>query len=695
MTPTSRVLTLVSLTAASACAVQDGDEQGEHRALQGESSGADLVDAIDAADEPRRDGSDDALALGTASGCEDCRVLNARTVTLPETGRTLRTAKFERRGGEQFAIAIDEDGAMVDEQELLAAERAAVQAHYGKLSPELYELLPSLHPRESMWIWIWTKVPVEYPPKEDLLANPERMRVHEERVDAALADAARPVREALRLLDAEVHDDGRAHPLIRARVPVGSIRRLADLPTVAMVGYDNYPGQPLSCDWPGDPSAPACHTWYGTLRADAAHTYFSTGSGERICVKEGSQPASYALLSVSGIASPSGYSDWHTQGTTGLIKNLDVPNDSVAPDASVYVANWDSFVGTGGVDGWCRANSVRTTNFSWTWSTDTAHAEDATGWAQDWAAKNSPYVLYVAASGDNGGGLGAGSGHHYVMNGNYNGLIVGGSDDRGDTDRSNDLQDPYTGWGNLTTAHGDFELPHVVAPSFGAAIAGTWMNASSGASPMVAGVVALAAARDPGTFAVWPEMKRAVVIATATGRLDQPLLSSLPAGVDRRVGAGLADAFQAADLGNPAAWSPPGGPLNGPGRHGRTLNFATDFDAGNVLKQGYNIYIPGSCSSARLRVVIAWDATAGCNANGESCTGSTIDADLDLQLYPANNIPPTPTGGPVCTSSTYDSSWEICDVPVVCGQEYIAKIKKYATNAPSTYLGVAWYTYPG
>lgn len=686
----TRYLGLAGITAALACSLQTTDIHSEDR-----------DESLDAEDASSDDGAwtsepPSGIDVATAIACPECTVLNARDVELPETGRRLHSAKLRGPGGELFAVTLDERGHEVDEAELLAHEREAIAARYGKLTPELHELLPELGKRDELWIWIWTKVPVDYPRKEDLLVNPTRLEEHRQRVDDALASAALPVLSRLHELRAEIHDDGHANPLIRARVPASAIRELAELPTVAIVGTDRYPdGEATACPWPGDTLSSACHSWFGTIRADLAHTYFGSGSGEKICVKEGGQPPDYSHLSVAGIASPTGYTDAHIQGTTGIIKNIDVPNESVAPASSVYVANWASFVGTGGVDGWCRSNAVRAVNFSWTWSADTAHAMDAAGWQQDWMAKNYPYMLYVAAAGNNGGGDGPPSGHHYVMNGNYNGLIVGGADDLGDTNRSNDVHDPYTGWGNLTTPHNDFELPHVVAPSFGMTIAGTWMNASSSASPQVTGVAALAAGRDPATFASWPEMKRAVVIATATGAMDQPILTALAPPSDRRTGAGMVDAFQAADLGNPSSWAPPNGPLKGPGRHARSLNFTTDFDAGGVSKDQYNIHIPGSCSSARLRVVIAWDGTAGCNANGEACTGSTIDGDLDLQLYPTASYPPSPSGPAVCTSSSYDSSWEICDVPVVCGQDYIAKLKKWSTNAPSTYFGIAWYTYPG
>ena len=44
-------------------------------------------------------------------------------------------------------------------------------------------------------------------------------------------------------------------------------------------------------------------------------------------------------------------------------------------------------------------------------------------------------------------------------------------------------------------------------------------------------------------------------------------------------------------------------------------------------------------------------------------------------------------------SSTWDSSWEICDIAVSAGEVYKAELVKGSVNAAGTYVGIAWNNY--
>jgi hypothetical protein len=82
-----------------------------------------------------------------------------------------------------------------------------------------------------------------------------------------------------------------------------------------------------------------------------------------------------------------------------------------------------------------------------------------------------------------------------------------------------------------------------------------------------------------------------------------------------------------------------------------------------------------------------WDATpAGCDSYGLHCTGSTLDADLDLHVYDDNT-------GLLTNSTKYDSGWEMVDIPVVDGHSFTMKVKKYTNASPNTYLAIAWNAY--
>jgi hypothetical protein len=71
------------------------------------------------------------------------------------------------------------------------------------------------------------------------------------------------------------------------------------------------------------------------------------------------------------------------------------------------------------------------------------------------------------------------------------------------------------------------------------------------------------------------------------------------------------------------------------------------------------------------------------------------DGDLELHVYKqaAGDTTYTTPGSVVCASSTYDSTHELCDLPVIAGEDYLFAIRKFATSATWTYLGLAWYQY--
>ena len=95
-------------------------------------------------------------------------------------------------------------------------------------------------------------------------------------------------------------------------------------------------------------------------------------------------------------------------------------------------------------------------------------------------------------------------------------------------------------------------------------------------------------------------------------------------------------------------------------------------------------------SSGRLRVVVAWDATAqACDNNGGDCLNDVLDADIDLRISKSVGS----SWQVACSSASYDSSWELCDIPVNSGDVYKVELLKYTTNSAGTYLGIAWNNY--
>ncbi len=647
---------LLIAVAATACGAP-GTEVGADASVEQDATG----DAGDPLLNPER--------FRAAAKCPECAVVAASA--------KLRNPTENRF----FEITVRESGEVADEKTLLANERAAARAKYGKFQQGLHTWLASAGDTDRAWVWIWADVPRDDVPREDLLNDEAAAKAHAEKQQKALDAALNPIREwlAKKAPDAELGDEG--GPMLRAKLSPAQVRALEPLPQVVTLGTDSYPGKALSSPWATNSQ------WAPTIRLAEAHA-ITTGSGQRVCIKEESRPDTTTNLVIAATANTGGIaiSSSHTRGMAGIIRNTDVavaPWHSVAPSASVYIANWYGYTGgAGGVTQWCRDNSANVLNYSYTVAPPSSdgYAPTATDWLHDWLAKNSPYILVVASAGTIGS-------YDYVYNRGYNGLVVGSALDQNTADRSDDLADPNTTWRNPVTAHNDHELPHVIAPGNGAAVAGIEVSGSSAATAMVSGTAALLSS---GSLNGWPEAKRAIIIATATGRADQGLISTVPGAGDRRIGAGEIDAYQAADLGQ-AVYAAAPSAVAAKGHAAMTADFASSFGADGYLTTKWKAHAD---YSGRLRVVIAWDATAVCpSGTGAACTSETIDADFDLHLYKKTDGTWTPDGTFACGSSSWDSAWELCDIPVLAGEDYLIAVRKYSTTGTYTYLGVAWYLY--
>lgn len=631
-------------------------------------------------------------AFFDAAGCKDrCAILNRQPLFLPESGVSAESAKIVDAEDRDYFVTLDSAGVARDEITLVKGEYDAYAAHHGKKAKALELQLSSAAPDDIVDVVVWTKLKEPFAIRETLIADPVAAKAADDATNVAIAKASAPIMAKLASIGAKVFGDGLGVPAIRAQLKASAVSGIEAVAEVGFIGPYEAPHL-MFCDSPGSFTNVRCDDWYYTIRADAAHTYFanSLGAGQNVCIMEGDKPADYTYLpSVTTFSSSATPSD-HMQGVAGTISNLNPTRTGVAPSASLFLADTDNETGSGGTDTWCRNNNTKTINFSAGFGDGSNSPSAWWDWTKDWMVTHSPYPLWVVAAGDNGAGYPT---YHYVQNHTYNALMLGGDNDENTTSRTDDQYDPFTGWGNFQTSHNDFELPQVVGPDYGEYVAGAWMNAASGATPEAAGIAAEIGSRDPTNLNAWPEAKRAIIIASATGRMNLPVLTNLGGGLaDQHAGAGLIDAFQAVQMADSSNWHAPGGPIAGTGYYAKSLDLTSEFTSGTSNFQ-YNIFIPGSCSSARLRVVATWDATAtGCNTYGDNCTGSTLDADMDLWLHASTGSPPS-VGSVVCRSTTYDSNWEICDVPVVCGQQYVAKMHLYTHPASWTYFSIAWMSY--
>lgn len=455
--------------------------------------------------------------------------------------------------------------------------------------------------------------------------------------------------------------------------------------------------------------------WHTAVRANAAKTAGATAAGTAICVMEHSLPTIPSTFTLH--AQRTTYFDTvngggHSQIVLGVIRDAVGNTHTIANQAQVLLANANLDGTTCGDWDWCLStHSAPIVNRSKSQITSGGVNE----WEMDYRVKIPPYPLIVAAAGnsvDPDPSTSFQYGWHQVKNRAYNTMIVGAAADEYDTASIDDDYmmdgnahppggDPSSmfgsSWLNPSTAHGDFELPHLVAHGERISVAGTGFEPPGGgsgtsfAAPQVAAVAALMHSRD-STFVVWPELLRASLLATSVKTVvGQPAFTNLSAyygysggKTDVRQGSGMLNANSAYDIAAPANFRAPGTAGAGKGRHSMILALTGSNWNSTTNRSTFSWNIAIESGMTRLRVAIAWDGTGTGTIGGSGST--TLDADLDLEIVNSSNVV-------VCNSTTYDGSWEACDLEVSSGQTYTARLVKWSNNASSTFFGIAWYNY--
>lgn len=216
--------------------------------------------------------------------------------------------------------------------------------------------------------------------------------------------------------------------------------------------------------------------------------------------------------------------------------------------------------------------------------------------------------------------------------------------------------------------HGDREEPDVAAP--GTSIRTTnvgcginnGVNGTSFAAPHVTGTALLLIERNPA-IEEWPELIRAILMASALDNIEG---ASRLSEVDGAGGIRVDEADRILTEGDffAAKLDP------------------DDFQSSNVLGVA-NFSVPHDTST--LKVALAWDGDPGLLAEilyGEPM----VLTDFDLVVRRFGNV--------VATSTSYDNSYEVVEIPSPQPGDYSVEIHAFggiATGSgPDEYVGVAW-----
>ena len=632
----------------------------------------------------------------------DFGLLNERVLVPDHGGAPLWSAKYlDHRTGAIHAVYRDPtNGALAGEELATAALEAAgagLSALELKADDELLAAVAEAGASRlslaaegeageiSVPVGVWLAVDVTAAEQAVAAAHPEvawdggRPLVNDmttaRAIRAALAAAHTSARvaahEALRVdveaLGGTVAYASTAAPLAYVDMPASAVEALAALPSVDSIGLERT--------W-----APSMTTAGPATEADWTVGGEDQGAGVRVAVVEyhnvrdsgdlaGRVVSSY---STSGSLAYTGGGDFdHPTWVAGAIASGSGTYPGVAPGAVIVSAS----TGGGGVSLARDRDIINAAD----WAASPAGGDADiinTSIGQDTVTGSEEARRYFDTLVYEQGRLAVASAGNYTTFGHWeivspgtawNVLTVGGLDDRGTLDRSDDMLWYYPGsngsnyhdpTGSAWNAHGDFNKPNVSAPAPGVRTAnGLAASGTSISSPIIAGIAAQLLARAP-LLLLRPEGTRAIIMAGAVSRTPMPD-GSLNADHE---GTGSASALWANRL-----------LATGDGTWGG--NRLGTMSGGNTVVQEIAVV-----AGQTVKVVVSWNShAAGSDLSNRS---DALATDMDLRVV-------QPDGSAV-GSFSFDNNYEW--VQFVASRSGTARIEVSATRfaAGAERYGLAW-----
>ncbi|HEX4952566.1 MAG TPA: S8 family serine peptidase [Thermoanaerobaculia bacterium] len=610
-----------------------------------------------------------AAMLATApAGSEE--ILHRTTQNLPYLGRTLTLVKtWDAERGHIVRTAY-ENGRVVDEAALLAAEEAARYAAEGNVHPVLAERIAA-DPRARLQVLIRFAIDEELRDKSEITSEEEWQRHLEE----AAAAHARLEATARALFDKKMARLGvtdavtleAVGPFLAAELRGETARSLgwdADVGLIALHGEEQIEYYPRIKE-----SLPATYTnWL--------HFFGSKGMGTKIAMlEEDLLNLPTDCFNLGGVQQNAvGSMDTHPTRNVGMIGNrynyqtqdCDAETwEGYAPDAEVYVANDPDYVKA---YKWAKEKAVNAVTMSWGFTSEEGSGSlSARDVFFDFWGQQPPYPLIVQAA-SNGGDTGS-----YVVGRGYGTLSVGNVVNDGDLDQCNSVMHYTSSFKDPTSPNSDRDLPLIATNGSRHDLLGGDHGGTSAAAPATASIaVSLMSSASP--LKKWPEAVRAILLAGAgyqgaDGAAWQP-------GTDGKDGAGMTDAALAYLISQHK--------VQGSGALERGYDYGTltpaSFGAGGVLPNVWKIAVPENAQ--RVRVALVWNGRASWLFKVPIL--SQLDLDLDLVVL-------DPNGDKVASSSSMDASVEVLQFePTQAGEYRIQVSGNHQYAQLKRHFALAW-----
>jgi subtilisin family serine protease len=585
-----------------------------------------------------------------------------------ELDLTVTSAKVVDPEGAVHGVAFDITGNEVDVDGLAAEASAVRRAQFGAVDPTLDTLLQNA-PDEPRAVLIWLREPASahLPDRPEAAGKP----LEPSEIDRIYADLdARRGELVAPLVDAVLADilrfDERAvgltpTPAIAATLDAKQIGALAGDERIDMI-YD----------------APVATTELGvakqTTGVTQVHGTGLDGTGVRVGVVEvggRTESASWLIRPVQQnttnvCANPT----QHTTNVTSVIAGHRVNvfgqivgEDGVSKRADVLVGGSCTGVTAQLQAAATRAADwgARTINLSW--GSDTNLVTGGGDRFFDEMVHNRWRTIVKSAGNRNCGNTGGPGGMPDADVTNpglaYNVITVGGLDDRGTAQWSDDTMYACSSFGDPTSQNGDREKPELVAPAANIEMVDPGPanlavdSGTSFAAPHVTGVTALLMQQN-SRLTIWPEITRAILMASATHNIEGSTRLS-----DQDGAGGMAADRASGIVGNPPAWN------------GVAFNCSTPHTLDLTTR--------AMGRRTHHRVAISWTTDP---AFADYTTRPS--ADIDLQVVDS-------LGHVVATSASFDNTTEIVEFDSWTAGTYTVRAINFRCDR-STFLGWAWDT---
>jgi Subtilase family len=589
-------------------------------------------------------------------------VVNQVNTSLDDGDLLITSAKVMDGAGEVHGVAFNADGKEVDLDALVADSRTRQRERFGAFDPALDAALANSpdEPR-SVLIWLTGAPPTDLELRPDAAGEPPETG----EIDKLLAELdARRLEAVAPLVDALLPDVLRYDESAVGLAPAPAIAATLDAEEVAELSRDDR------IDTIYD--APVGETELGvakqTTGVNRVHGTGINGAGVRVGVIEtGGRSEQNSLLLRPVLQDPQNVCaapTVHTTNVTSVIAGRRINffgtlygEDGVAHGAEVRVGGSCTGLSAQNQTAATRAADWGARVLNLSFGSDTLSAVGAQDRFYDEMVHNRWRTIVKSAG--NRGAACIGDSRITSPGLGYNVTTVGNLDDAGTAQWSDDTMSGCSSFVDPISRNGDREKPELAAPGTNITMVDPGpanervASGTSFAAPHVTGTAALLIQKN-GRLAIWPEIVRAVLMASATHNLEGSTRLS------EQDGAGGLVADRAAGIvENPAAWNGVRFDCSTP----RTLDLTTR----TVGRRTHH------------RVAISWTTDPSFSDYTRSPS-----ADIDLQVV-------DPNGVVVATSASFDNTTEIVEFDSWWGGTFTVRAVNYRCDKP-TFLGWAWDT---